>query len=286
MEWLPNSDMNMPTNGQEHGGNDHKGHHARMADNFRRRFWNSLDFTAPILVLSPLIQKFIGLEGLAFRGDAYVLFGLSSIIFFYGGYPFLKGLVKELSDANPGMMTLIAIAVTVAYAYSSLVVFGLEGKVFFWELATVIDITLLGHWIEMKSIMGASSALEELARLMPSEAHLLNDDGSTRDVPIQDLSPGDKVVVKPGEKIPVAGQASYLSRMIAMVEETQKSKSRSQAFRSRRILPFRSFASRNSRYAACGEALGHADALRSKTCDHLAQRGVLATSSDLRFSNH
>jgi P-type Cu2+ transporter len=279
--------------GQGHGADDHKGHHAHMAADFRRRFWVSLVLTAPILLLSPLIREFIGLQELAFRGDVYVLFGLSSMIFFYGGYPFLKGLVKELSDANPGMMTLIGVAVTVAYAYSSLVVFGLEGKVFFWELATLIDIMLLGHWIEMKSVMGASSALEKLAQLMPSEAHLLNADGSTREVPIQDLSPGDRVLVKPGEKFPVdgvvtdgesavnqamitgestpvsksaggevvggsingdgaltvevekAGRESYLSRMIAMVEETRKSKSRSQdlANRAARWLTFLALAS-------------------------------------------
>jgi Cu2+-exporting ATPase len=158
------------------------------------------------LLLSPLIQRFLGIEGaIAFTGDEYVLFALSSGIFLYGGWPFLKGIVDELNSKTPGMMTLIALAITVAYVYSSAVVFGLSGKVFFWELATLIDIMLLGHWLEMRSIMAASSALEELARLMPSEAHKLMPDGQTMEVPLDELKVGDKVLVKPGEKIPVDG---------------------------------------------------------------------------------
>jgi Cu2+-exporting ATPase len=123
----------------------------------------------------------------SFSGDIYVLFALSSIVFFYGGYPFLKGIFDELRSASPGMMTLIAIAITTAYVYSSPVVFGLRGMVFFWELATLIDVMLLGHWIEMKSVMGASKALEELARMMPFDAHNLMPDGSIRDVPLSEL---------------------------------------------------------------------------------------------------
>jgi len=178
-----------------------------MVADFKRRFWVSLIFTIPILILSPMIQKFLGLaEILQFPGDLYVLFALSSVVLFYGGYPFLKGLFTELISAKPGMMTLIAIAVSVAYLYSSAVVFGLTGKIFFWELATLIDIMLLGHWIEMKSVMGASKALEELARLMPSDAHRVMPDGSVRDVPLDELNSGDRVLVKPGEKIPADGE--------------------------------------------------------------------------------
>jgi Cu2+-exporting ATPase len=118
----------------------------------------------------------------------------------------LKGLLDELGKKQPGMMTLIAIAITTAYGYSSVVVFGLAGKVFFWELATLIDVMLLGHWIEMKSVMGASRALEELARLMPSNAHKVMPDGSTEDVPVEEIKEGDKVLIKPGEKIPVDGE--------------------------------------------------------------------------------
>lgn len=180
-----------------------------MVADFKKRFWVSLIITIPILILSPMIQKFLGLaEILDFPGDLYVLFALSSVVFFYGGYPFLKGLFTELISAKPGMMTLIAIAVSVAYLYSSAVVFGLTGKIFFWELATLIDIMLLGHWIEMKSVMGASKALEELARLMPSDAHRVTPDGSVRDVPLDELNSGDKVLVKPGEKIPADGEVA------------------------------------------------------------------------------
>jgi P-type Cu2+ transporter len=120
----------------------------------------------------------------------------------------LKGLLDELGEKQPGMMTLIAIAITTAYVYSSVVVFGLAGKVFFWELATLIDVMLLGHWIEMKSVMGASRALEELARLMPSNAHKVMSDGSTKDVPVEEIKQGDKVLIKPGEKIPVDGEVT------------------------------------------------------------------------------
>ncbi len=178
-----------------------------MVADFRRRFWVSLALTLPILALSPLIQKLLGLgDVLRFPGDLQVLWVLSSVVYFYGGWPFLKGLVDELRRRLPGMMTLIGIAISTAYIYSSAVVFGLPGKIFFWELATLIDVMLLGHWIEMKSVMGASRALEELARLMPSEAHRLRDDGGTEDVPLDRLQVGDRVLVKPGEKIPADGE--------------------------------------------------------------------------------
>jgi Cu2+-exporting ATPase len=191
-----------------HGGHaGHGSHHAMMVADFKKRFWISLIISIPVLLLSPLIQRFLGIEGaIAFTGDKYVLFVLSSAIFFYGGWPFLKGIYDELKSKTPGMMTLIALAITVAYVYSSAVVFGLSGNVFFWELATLIDIMLLGHWLEMRSIMAASSALEELARLMPSEAHKLMPDGQTMEVPLDELKVGDTVLMKPGEKIPVDGR--------------------------------------------------------------------------------
>jgi Cu2+-exporting ATPase len=177
-----------------------------MVADFRRRFWISLVLSIPILALAPLIQDLLGLEeALRFRGDSYVQFAIASVVFFYGGWPFLKGLVDELRGKEPGMMTLIGLAIVVAYGYSSLVVFGLPGKVFFWELATLIVVMLLGHWIEMRSVMGASGALEELVKLMPSEAHRLTEGGDTEDVPVTDLKKGDRVVVKPGEKIPTDG---------------------------------------------------------------------------------
>jgi Cu2+-exporting ATPase len=188
------------------GGSGHHHHHARMVADFRRRFWVSLILTVPVLVLAPMIQRLLGLEEtLAFPGDSYLQFAFASVVFFFGGWPFLKGFFEELGKKKPGMMTLIALAIAVAYAYSSVVVFGLPGEVFFWELATLIDIMLLGHWIEMRSVMGASRALEELVRLMPSEAHRVAADGSVEDVSVSDLVHGDRVLVKPGEKVPTDG---------------------------------------------------------------------------------
>ena len=185
---------------------DGQSHHARMVADFRRRFWVSLALTIPVLALAPLIQGALGLRAaLAFPGDAYVQFGLATVVFLYGGWPFLTGALGELRERQPGMMTLIALAIGVAYIYSSAVVFGLPGEVFFWELATLVAIMLLGHWVEMRSVMGASRALEKLVRLMPDEAHRVNDDGSTEDAPVAELSKGDRVLVKPGEKVPVDG---------------------------------------------------------------------------------
>jgi len=182
-----------------HGGK-HEGH---TLEDFKRRFIISLILTVPILSLSPLIQGIFRFE-LNVPDSVYILFLLSTFVYFYGGYPFLKGLFREVRDNNIGMMTLIAAAISSAYFYSSAVAFGLKGTVFFWELATLIDIMLLGHWMEMKSVLGASRALEELVKIMPSEAHLIAD-GKTVEVKVDALKPGDKVLVKPGEKIPVDG---------------------------------------------------------------------------------
>jgi P-type Cu2+ transporter len=154
----------------DHGNHGHHDHHAMMIEDFKKRFWISLVLTIPVLALSHMIQQWLGFE-FTFRGDQYVLFALSLVIFFHGGWPFLKGLREELKDKNPGMMTLIAVAITVAYVYSTAVVFGLEGMDFYWELATLIVIMLLGHWIEMKSVMGASKALELLAPTISAEKH-------------------------------------------------------------------------------------------------------------------
>ena len=201
----------------QHGHHDH---HAHMAADFRKRFWISLVLTLPILVLSPMLQTLVGLrEAIRFPGDLFVLFALASMVFWYGGWPFLEGLFKELKARQPGMMTLVAVAIATAYLYSGAVVFGLTGKMFFWELATLVDIMLLGHWIEMKSVMGASKALEELAKLMPSDAHKLMPDGNVKDVPLGELAVNDKVLIKPGEKIPadgviVAGESSVNEAML------------------------------------------------------------------------
>jgi Cu2+-exporting ATPase len=178
-----------------------------MVDDFRRRFWVSLALTVPVLATSEMLQHLLGLRGgLAFHGDQYVEFAFASAVYFYGGWPFLTGLVDELRKRLPGMMTLVALAITVAYVYSALVVFGLPGSVFFWETATLIDIMLLGHWIEMRSVLGASRALEQLVRLLPAEAHRVRVDGSVEEAPLDALRPGDRVLVKPGEKIPTDGR--------------------------------------------------------------------------------
>ena len=190
----------------EHTDHDPQAHHAAMVEDFRRRFFVSLAATLPILVLSPMIQQWLGWgEALAFPGDTMVLLALSAFVYGYGGWPFLTGLVEELRDRTPGMMTLVAFAITVAFVYSAAVAVGVPGQMFFWETATLVDLMLVGHWIEMRSVMGASRALEKLARLMPNTAHRVTDDGETEEVPIADLTPGDRVRVKSGEKIPADG---------------------------------------------------------------------------------
>lgn len=194
--------------GDHAGGHARAGsHHAHMAGDFRRRFIVCAILTIPILVLSPMIQEWTGIS-VSFEGDGLVLFALSSIVFFYGGYPFYSGLVREIRKRQPGMMTLIGVAIIVAYTYSTIALFsvlGITGKIFYWELATLVDIMLLGHWVEMRSVMGASRALEELARLLPSHAHLVMEDGGTKDVPIEEVAAGDTLLVKPGERVPVDG---------------------------------------------------------------------------------
>ncbi|MDV2482131.1 copper-translocating P-type ATPase [Methanoculleus sp. Wushi-C6] len=180
-----------------------KPHHHALED-FRRRFIVSSILTIPILLLSEPIQALLGIT-IVFPGSDYVLLALATVVYLYGGWPFLVGIVSELRERRPGMMTLIAVAITVAYVYSSAVVLGIVGEEgFFWELATLIDIMLLGHWVEMRSVLGASRALEELVRVMPSEAHRVRD-GGTEDVPVDRLVPGDRVLVRPGEKVPVDG---------------------------------------------------------------------------------
>jgi Cu2+-exporting ATPase len=254
-----------------HVGHDH---HQMMIEDFKKRFWISMIITIPVLLLSEMIQMFFGFH-LSFTGDKYILFALSSVIFFYGGWPFLKGLRDEVAEKNPGMMTLIAMAITVAYLYSSAVIFGLSGMDFFWELATLIDIMLVGHWIEMKSVMGASRSLELLVSLMPSTAHKVHEE-HIMDIKLEELNEGDTILIKPGEKVPAdgiitegesylnesmltgeskpvrkakeqkviggsingngslkvkvlhTGKDSYLSKVITMVQEAQKAKSKMQ----------------------------------------------------------
>ncbi|WP_017732255.1 copper-translocating P-type ATPase [Nafulsella turpanensis] len=186
-----------------HGG--HHNHHQMMIEDFKKRFWVSLVLSIPVIVLSPMIQHLLGYSlGMDVSTQLWISFGLSTIIYFYGGWPFLTGLVEEVKKKAPGMMTLIGIGISVAYFYSTATVFGLEGMDFFWELATLIVVMLLGHWIEMKSVMGASKALELLVSMMPAEASVIRN-GKTIKVRIDDLRKGDTILVRPGEKVPADG---------------------------------------------------------------------------------
>lgn len=259
-----------------HMGHDH---HRMMISDFKQRFWISVILTIPVLIFSRMIQHFFSYS-IAVPGNPYILFALSTVIYFYGGWPFIKGFFDELKDRTPGMMTLIAMAISVAYFYSSATVFGLRGMDFFWELATLIDIMLLGHWLEMKSVLGASKALELLVSMMPSEAHRITGN-NIEDVKLEKLLKNDLVLVKPGEKIPAdgvivegesylnesmltgeskpvkrtagmkviggsvngngslkvqvehTGKDSYLNKVITLVQEAQKSKSKMQTLSDR-----------------------------------------------------
>ncbi|MBB5753698.1 Cu2+-exporting ATPase [Xanthobacter flavus] len=187
----------------EHAGHDH----GAMVADFRRRFWVTLVLTPPVLLLSPMIQHWFGIaEKMAFPGDSIVLFALSTIAYVYGGWPFLTGFTSELRKGQPGMMTLIALAISAAYFFSAATTFGFPGEPFYWELVTLVAIMLLGHWVEMRSVMGASRALEELVRLLPDSATKIGADGSMQEVPIFALQPGDRVLVRPGAKVPVDGK--------------------------------------------------------------------------------
>ncbi|WP_342389272.1 copper-translocating P-type ATPase [Salinicoccus bachuensis] len=192
---------------KDHSNHGHAGHdhHGDMVQEFRNKFFIILIFTIPIMLLSPMIQNFMGVDW-RFTGDIYILAALSTFVYFYGGWPFIKGAVDELKDREPGMMTLIAMAISIAFFYSIAVVFGFDGEQIFWELATLVLIMLLGHWIEMRSINNASKALESLASLMPDTANRISEDGSTEEVQVDEIKAGDHVMVKPGEKMPLDGK--------------------------------------------------------------------------------
>ena len=187
--------------------NKHKKHemsgHAHHIKEFKRKFWISLALTIPILLLSELIQTWFNFT-LAIPYQKEIIFLISLFVYVYGGLPFLKGMVQEIRKRQPGMMTLIGVAISVAFFYSSATVFVITGKDFFWELATLVDIMLLGHWIEAKSVLGASRALEELVKIMPTTAHLIKEDQIV-EISVSDLKKDDLVLVRPGEKIPSDG---------------------------------------------------------------------------------
>ncbi|MDD2486652.1 MAG: copper-translocating P-type ATPase [bacterium] len=195
----PTTDNTEPAISSEH-------HDVAMIADYWKRFLISTILTLPLLFLSPFIRDLLPFGRYpAFKGVEYISFLLASFIYFYGGYPFLVGISDELQARQPGMKTLVATAITTAYLYSSAIVLGLPGSALFWELATLIDIMLLGHWLEMRSVRGASRALEELARLLPAEAHLLKDDGTIKEIPTEKLQPGNTIIIKPGERIPADG---------------------------------------------------------------------------------
>jgi len=182
-----------------HKSHNHMGH----IREFRNRFFVSLVLTIPVLLLSEMIQEWFGFT-IEIMFQKEILFFLSLVIYIYGGWPFLKGILREVRKRQPGMMTLIGTAISVAFFYSAATVFVIVGKDFFWELATLIDVMLLGHWVEAKSVLGASRALEELVMIMPTTAHLFKK-GKIVDVPVSQLKAGDLVLVRPGEKIPSDG---------------------------------------------------------------------------------
>lgn len=270
----------------EHSGSGHDKHAGHNIADFWKRFVICSIVSIPVLALSHMIQQWLGFE-VTFEGDKYVLALLSTFIFLYGGYPFLKGLYDEVKDKAIGMMTLIGVAITVAWAYSVAITFGLQGMDFYWEMVTLIDIMLIGHYFEMKSVMGASRSLELLVKMMPSTAHHIKD-GNIHDMPVSQLKIDDMVLVKPGEKVPVdgiviegesyvdesmltgeskpvkkekdskviggavnsngsltirvvsIGKDSYLNKVVKLVEDAQKIKSKTQNFadRAAKVLTF------------------------------------------------
>ncbi|MHB1323805.1 MAG: HAD-IC family P-type ATPase, partial [Coriobacteriia bacterium] len=197
-----------------HGGHDapagsghdrHAGHSVAM---FRDRFWLSLALTLPTVVWSEMPQMWFGYSAPTFPGSEYVPALLGTIVFAYGGQPFLKGAVSELRDRLPGMMTLISLAIAVAFGFSIAVTLGLPGADLWWELATLVTIMLLGHWIEMRSIAQAQGALKELARLLPDRTLRLLPSGEAEEVAVSALSVGDLLLIRPGARVPADGEVA------------------------------------------------------------------------------
>jgi P-type Cu2+ transporter len=186
----------------EHAGHDkHAGHSPAM---FQRRFLICLVLTVPVLYLSPMFQMWFNYQAIQFAGVAWVTPILATVIYWYGGWVFLHGAWAEL-HGKIGMMTLVALAITVSYVYSVAVSFGLPGDSFYMELVTLVDIMLLGHWIEMTSVQGASRALEHLAKLVPAVAHQ-QVNGRIEDVQVSALAQGDRILIRPGEQVPIDGE--------------------------------------------------------------------------------
>jgi Cu2+-exporting ATPase len=172
---------------------------------FRRKFWGTLLLSIPTLVWSPMIQHWFDYQAIGGApATRWIPAIFGSLVFAYGGWVFIKGAVGELTDRRPGMMTLIALAISVAFGFSLAVTFGFPGTDLWWELATLVTIMVLGHWIEMRSISQAQGALKELAKLLPDMAVRVVDE-RTEDVPASDLREGDTVLVRPGASVPADG---------------------------------------------------------------------------------
>lgn len=187
-----------------HESHDHDKHAGHNPDMFKKKFWLSFALTIPVLIFSETIQELFNYTAPTFPVSEWIPAILGTIIFFYGGLVFLKSAKAELSTRQPGMMTLISLAITVAFGYSIAVSFGLQGMDFWWELATLVTIMLLGHWLEMASVQNAQGALKELAKLLPDEAELMTKNG-TKIVTVASLKVGDLVLVRPGSTIPTDG---------------------------------------------------------------------------------
>ena len=184
------------------GHNQHIGHNVEM---FRNKFWVCLIISIPVLLWDPMIQQWFKYQLPSFPGSNFIPAVFGTIVFIYGGWIFLQGAYQELVHKTPGMMTLISLAINVAFFYSIAVMLGLKGHTLWWELATLISIMLLGHWIEMRSISQAQGALQELAKLLPDTAILLTDDESTQEVLVEQLQEGDLILIRPGAIIPADG---------------------------------------------------------------------------------
>lgn len=204
------NDHSAAGNHEKHG--DHGGSHQHHVDHtgheimFRNKFWASLALSIPVLLYSETIQQWLNFSMPTFPGSAWITPVFSVIVFFYGGLPFLQMAVPEVKNKKPGMMTLISLAITVAFVYSLAALFINAGTGFFWELVTLIDVMLLGHWIEMRSVRQASGALNELAKLMPDTAERIIADGDTEEVLTTELNAGDLVLVRPGDSVPADGE--------------------------------------------------------------------------------
>ena len=188
-----------------HAHGDHDAHAGHDAEMFRSKFWLSLILTIPVVLYAEMIQEWFDYTAPAFPGSAWMPMILATIIFVYGGGVFIQGAWHEVQARKPGMMTLISLAIIVAFSYSIATELGFPGEQLYWELATLVTIMLLGHWIEMRAIGRAQSALSELAKLLPDMAERIGADGEIQQVPANELETGDLILVRPGASVPADG---------------------------------------------------------------------------------